>query len=125
MQHNALNTYQSNAVTTATPGELTLKLYNGAIKFIKQAKVSIEEKNFSKAHEFNIRVQDIIGELIITMNRDIPISAQLLTMYDYLLHRLVEANLKKEIAVLDEVEDFLTQFRDTWKEAMQLAKAAK
>lgn len=122
---NALNTYQSNAVTTATPGELTLKLYNGAIKFIKQAKVSIEEKDFAKAHEFNIRVQDIIGELIITMNRDIPISTQLLTMYDYLLHRLVEANLKKEIAALDEVEDFLVQFRDTWKEAMLLAKTAK
>jgi flagellar protein FliS len=123
--NNALNIYQTNAVTTATPGELTLKLYNGAIKFVKQSKASIVEKDWSKANEYSIRVQDIINELIITLNRDIPISAQLLTMYDYLLHRLVEANLKKDISILDEVEDFLVQFRDTWKEVMLLAKAAK
>lgn len=122
--NNALNIYQTNAVTTATPGELTLKLYNGAIKFLKQSKASIEEKDFSKANEYNIRVQDIINELIITLNRDIPISTQLLTMYDYLLRRLIEANIKKDIVILSEVEDFLVQFRDTWKDAIQLVKAA-
>ncbi len=122
---NAFNAYQTNAVTTATPGELTLKLYNGAIKFIKQAKSSIEERDFSKAHEFNIRVQDIVGELIITLDRNVPISNQLLLMYEYMMRRLVDANLKKEVAALDEVESLLVDFRDTWKEAITLARQSQ
>ncbi len=119
---NAAQLYQNNQVTTATPGELTLMLYNGAIKFLKQSKLAIQENQLAKAHEYNIRVQDIVNELIITLNQDIPISKQLLTMYDYLLHRLITANIKKDTAILDEVEEFFVQFRDTWKQAMAAAK---
>jgi flagellar protein FliS len=119
---NAAQAYQTNSVTTATPAELTLMLYNGAIKFVKQAKTAVLQKQFDKAHEYNIRVQDIINELIITLNRDISISEQFLIMYDYLLNRLIAANVQKDVDVLSEVEDFLVQFRDTWKEAMALAK---
>jgi len=119
---NAAQLYQNNQVTTATPGELTLMLYNGAIKFLKQSKLAIQENQLAKAHEYNIRVQDIVNELIITLNQDIPISKQLLTMYDYLLHRLITANIKKDTAILDEVEEFFVQFRDTWKQAMAEAK---
>lgn len=122
MLHNAAQTYQNNQVTTATPAELTLMLYNGAIKFIKQAKAAIEEKKPDKAHEYCIRVQDILNELICTVNRDIPISEQFLIMYEYMLRRMVEANVKKDVTILDEVEDYFTQFRDAWKEAMALAK---
>jgi flagellar protein FliS len=119
---NAAQLYQNNQVTTATPGELTLMLYNGAIKFVKQAKQAIQENQLDKAHAYNIRAQDIVNELIITLNQDVPISKQLLSLYDYLLHRLITANLKKDTAILDEVEDMFVQFRDTWKQAMILAK---
>jgi len=120
--NNAAQAYQTNSVTTATPAELTLMLYNGAIKFAKQSKTAMQQKQLDKAHEYNIRVQDIINELIITLNRDIPISEQFLVMYDYLLSRLITANIQKDPEILGEVEDFLVQFRDTWKEAMALAK---
>ena len=114
--------YQANSVNTATPGELTMMLYNGAIRFIKQAKAAIAEKQFDKAHESNMKVQDIIHELMITLDRKYPIAEQMFLLYEYLHRRMVEANIKKETEILDEVEGFFVQFRDTWKQAMVLAK---
>lgn len=122
MIQNRAHTYQNNQVTTATPAELTLMLYNGAIKFIKQTKIAISERRFDKAHEYNIRVQDILNEFIITLDRDVPISKQFLSMYEYMMRRLIEANYKKNAEILDEVEGFLIEFRDTWKEAMKIAR---
>jgi flagellar protein FliS len=122
MLHNAAQTYQTNQVTTATPSELTLMLYNGAIKFIKQAKLSLSEQNYAKTHESCIRVQHILYELMNSLNKEYPISRDFDRMYDYMLRRTVEANMRKDIAILDEVEDLFVQFRDTWKEAMVLAK---
>jgi len=118
-----LQAYQNNSVNTATPGELTLMLYNGALKFLKQTKASISEKKWDKAHEYNMRVQTIIQELIITLDRTYPIAEQILSLYEYVQSRLVEANIKKETSILDDVEGLLTQFRDTWKQAMVLNKA--
>lgn len=118
----AAQKYQNNQATTATPGELTLMLYNGAIKFIKQTKMAIQENKIDKANEFNLRVQDIISELVITLNRSYPISEQLLIMYDYMNRRMIEANINKDGSILDEVEDLFAQFRDTWKEVMIKSK---
>jgi flagellar secretion chaperone FliS len=120
--YNPVQAYQTNSINTASPGELTLMLYNGAIKFIKQAKASILEKNIGQAHEYNLRVQDILNELIVTLDRSYPISDQLYQMYDYMLRRMIDANVRKDISILDEVEDFFVQFRDVWKQAMVLAK---
>jgi flagellar protein FliS len=119
---NPAKAYQNSSVTTALPEELTLMLYNGAIKFIKQAKAAILEKKIEQAHHYNIRVQDILSELMITLDRSYPISEQLFSLYEYMNRRMVEANIKKDPEILDEVEGFFTQFRDTWKEAMALAK---
>jgi len=123
IQSAAQNTYKKNQVGTATPEDLTLMLYEGAIKFTKRAKQAIEEKDFNKAHEMNTRVQDIVSELIITLDRKYPIAEQMLQIYDYLKHRLVEANVKKDTAILDEVEEFFAEFRDTWKQAMVIARS--
>lgn len=122
MLHNAAQTYQSNQVTTATPADLTLMLYNGAIKFIKQAKVAIEEKNVAKAHEASLKVQNILYELMSTLNDEYEISKDFVRLYEYMLQRTIEANVRKDIELLNEVEDLFVQFRDTWKEAVQIAK---
>ncbi|MDQ0918584.1 flagellar export chaperone FliS [Paenibacillus sp. V4I5] len=118
----AAQKYQNNQATTATPGELTLLLFNGAIKFIKQTKLALQEKKLDKANEFNLRVQDIISELVITLDRSYPISEQLLMMYDYMNRRMIESNINKDGSILDEIEDLFAQFRDTWKEAMIMSK---
>ncbi|MDR6553574.1 flagellar protein FliS [Paenibacillus qinlingensis] len=120
--YTAAQKYQNNQVNTALPEELTLMLYNGAIKFIKQAKSAVQEKNQTMANEFSKKVQDIISELIITVDRSYPVSEQLLIMYDYMNWRMIQANIQKDVAMLDEVEDLLVQFRDTWKAAMSLSK---
>jgi flagellar protein FliS len=122
MLHNAAQTYQTNQVTTATPAELTLMLYNGALRFLKQAKSALESNDYETANNSCIRVQNILYELMDTLNDAYPISEQFRKMYDYMLRRLIEANVKKDISGLTEVEDFFQQFRDTWKEAMILAK---
>lgn len=122
MLQNAAQTYQSNQVTTSTPAELTLMLYNGAIRFIKQAKIAIEEKDMAKAHEASLKVQNILYELMSTLNKDYDISNEFNKLYEYMLQRTIEANMRKDLTILNEVEDLFIQFRDTWKEAMVLAR---
>ncbi|MFT9849584.1 flagellar export chaperone FliS [Aneurinibacillus sp. REN35] len=120
--HNPAQAYRSNQVTTATQGDLTFMLYNGAIKFIKQAKQEIEANNLQYAHNHIVRVQDILKELILTLNPKVEISEQFLTMYDYMMNRMIEANVNKDKAILDEVESFFIEFRDVWKEVMMITK---
>jgi flagellar protein FliS len=119
---NPYNRMLENKVMTATKEELTLMLYDGALKFCNQAIIAIEKKEPAKAHSLIIRVEDIIREFQITLNRDYDISAQLDTLYDYIYRRLVDANVQKSIDILTEVRDLIREFRDMWKEAMTLAK---
>lgn len=119
---NPYNKYKSNAINTATKEELTLMLYDGAIKFCNQSVAAIKAKDYSKANEFITKVQNIVREFQITLDRKYEIAGELDLLYDYLHHRLVEANLKKDIEILAEVLDHLRSLRDTWKEAMKLAK---
>jgi flagellar secretion chaperone FliS len=119
---NVAQTYQTNQITTASPEELTLLLYNGAITFIKQAKLGIETKDYEKVNKYCIKVQNILCELIGTLNDTYPIAKQFRVMYDYMLRQLITANVKKDILILNEVEDFFVQFRDTWREAIAITK---
>jgi flagellar protein FliS len=119
---NPYNRMLETKVMTATKEELTLMLYDGALKFCNQAIIAIEKKEPSKAHSLIVRVEDIIREFQITLNRDYDISAQLDTLYDYIYRRLVDANVQKSIDILSEVRDLIRDFRDMWKEAMTLAK---
>ncbi|MDR1532318.1 MAG: flagellar export chaperone FliS [Clostridiales bacterium] len=113
---------QENAVYTMPPEALTLMLYDGALKFCNQSIKYVDEKNFSQANETIQRAQDIIREFQLTLNRSYPISKYLDSIYDYIYRRLVEANLRKDTAILNEVRELLRELRDTWKEAMALAR---
>lgn len=112
-------TYKQNTVTTASPGELTLMLYNGCIKFINQAEQAISEKNLEVKNINMIKAQRIINELMVTLNMDYEISHNMFQMYDYIYRRLVEANINNDIEILNEVREYMIQFRDSWKEAIQ------
>lgn len=122
MVSNPYATYQTNSVTTASPQELTLMLYDGALKFIRLAKLAITQGNVDLKNTNIQKTQAIIRELRLTLNKEIAISANLDSLYDYLWRRLVDANVKNDEAILDEVLEFVTELRDTWKEAMKLAK---
>lgn len=119
---NAYDTYKQNSILTASPEELTLMLYNGLIKFIMIARKAIEEKDIPKAHESIIRAQDIVNEFKASLNMQYEISHNLNMLYDYFLDRLLEANIRKDTAILDEVLRFVRELRDTWAQAMKIAK---
>ncbi|WP_366160971.1 flagellar export chaperone FliS [Bacillus infantis] len=117
---NPYQSYQQNSVTTASPGELTLMLYNGCLKFINQAKKAIADKNIEAKNTNIQKAQNIIRELMVTLNMDLEVSENMMSLYDYMNRQLIEANLKSDIAILDEVEGLVTEFRDTWKEVIQV-----
>lgn len=118
--NNPYAAYQQNSVTTASPGEVTLMLYNGCLKFIKQATLAIEDNNFQDKNTNIQKAQKIITELMITLNMDIEISKNLSVMYEYMNHRLTEANVKNDLSILKEVEGLVVEFRDTWKQVIQM-----
>lgn len=117
--------YQQNSIMTASPQELTLMLYNGALKFLKQGMIHIEEKNIEKAHQAIIRVQDILVEFMSTVDRQYEVGEHLYKLYNYMNERLIEANFQKDTKILEEVYDMLTELRDTWEQAMEIVKKGK
>lgn len=110
--------YQNNAVNTASSGELTLMLYNGCIKFMNQAIKDINGKNYEAKNTNIQKAQNIIQELMITLDPKIEISNQLLPLYEYMLFQLKEGNVKNDVTLLEEVLGFVIEFRDTWKEVI-------
>ena len=119
---NAYATYKNNQILTATPGELTLMLYEGAIKFCNIAILGIEQENIEKANNNIKKCRAIITELRATLNFDYPVAQEFENVYVYLLHRLTEANIQKDKAILEEILEHLRTMKDTWKEVMRLAK---
>src|SRR5690349_4849826 len=111
--NNPYQAYQQNSVGTASPGELTLMLYNGCLKFLKQAKVAIQENKAEEKNTNLIKAQKIIQELMVTLNTEISVAEQMLQMYDYMNRRLIEANVQSDVAIIEEVEGLTIEFRDT------------
>lgn len=118
--NNGYAAYANNKIKTASPAELTLMLYEGAIKFCNIAIRAIEEKDVPKAHNNIIKVENIIMEFQITLNHKYAVAKDFDAVYSYLKDRLVEANLKKDKEILEEVLEHLRTMRDTWKEVMRL-----
>ncbi|GGA67225.1 flagellar export chaperone FliS [Ornithinibacillus halotolerans] len=112
--------YQNNAVNTASGGELTLMLYNGCLKFIKQAMKDVQEKNYENKNTNIQKAQAIIQELIVTLDQNADISKQIMPLYNYMYQRLMEANMKNDLDILEEVQGLVTEFRDTWKQVILL-----
>ncbi len=123
VNNNPYHQYQRNAVACASKGDLTLMLYNGAVKHIKHAVNMVAAKNIERAHHSIVRAQEIISYLSESLNPDFEISNSLAALYDYINHRLVQANIKKDGDILSEVLGLVVELRDTWVEALQLSKS--
>ena len=124
--------YGNNKVMTASPAELTLMLYEGAIKFCNIAIDAIEKKNIAiigieqkdieKSHKNIVKAENIIGYLRETLDMRYPVAQDFENIYVYLHERLVEANIKKDKEILEEVCGHLRSVRDTWKEVMRFGR---
>jgi len=119
MPNNAYAQYNRSKILTASPAELTLMLYDGAIKFCNIAIMGVEQNDIAKAHNNIMKVQHIIEEFQITLNFKYEIANDFNNVYTYLIKRLREANLTKDKEILEEVLEHLHTMRDTWKEVMQ------
>lgn len=118
--NNAVQQYQKNAVETASPARLTLMLYDGAVKFSNIAIEAIESGDIEKAHKNIIKVQNIIVEFRATLDMKYPVAKDFDNVYDYIYRRLVEANMKKDKEIMEEVLKHIKTMRDTWKEVMKI-----
>ena len=117
---NAYSQYNNSKVLTASPAELTLMLYEGAIKFCNIANVAIEQKDIEKAHINIVKAERIVNHLRVTLDMKYPVAKDFDRIYEYLERRLVEANMKKDPEILNAVNEHLRAVRDTWKEVMRI-----
>lgn len=116
--------YKKQQIETATPEEILIMLYDGAIRFLLVAKKGIDENNIEKTHNNLIKAQHIILEFMESLDMEIGgnIALNLYRLYEYLHHQLVQANIKKDVAMIDEVLDHLRRLKTTWEEAIRIAR---
>lgn len=122
MTTNPYAQYQNSKILTASPAELTLMLYDGAIKFGNIAIQAMNEKDIQKAHTNIVKVERIIEEFRSTLNRDYPVAQDFDNVYVYLLQRLLECNISKNPEIMEEIVSHLRSMRETWVEVMKKSK---
>ena len=118
IQKNPYAAYNNSKIQTATPAELTLLLYEGAIKFTNIAIVAMEKNDVQKAHDNIMKTENIIEEFQATLDHKYPVAKDFDAVYSYLLKRLFDANIRKDPEILEEGLRHLRTMRDTWKEVM-------
>lgn len=121
---DAYAAYNTSKVQTASPAELTLMLYDGAIKFCNIAISAAEAGDVEQTHYNIMKVEAIIEEFRATLNHKYEVAKDFEVIYDYIYSRLVEANITKDVEVLNVVLVQLRGMRDTWKQVMKLAKTS-
>jgi len=119
---NPYEQYKQNQVLTTPAEELVTMLYDGALRFMKQAKTALAEKNMEKTHTNIIKVQNIFTELMTNLDMNIEISHNLYNLYEYMHSRLVDANMQKDAAIVDEVIELVQDLRNTWEQAIKIAR---
>ena len=119
---NAYAQYNNSKVLTASPAELTMMLYDGAIKFCNMASVAVENKDIQKAHTNITKTERIIDYFRQTLDMKYPVAEDFDRVYTYLNQRLVEANIKKDKEILEEVNQHLRTMRETWREIIKKNK---
>jgi flagellar protein FliS len=114
--------YKRQQVMTASPAELTLMLYNGAIRFVNESIMALESGDTPRCHNANIKAQNIVREFILTLDMQYEISQNWAALYEYIHYRLIQANLKKDREMLVEARKLLTELRDAWHAAMKAVR---
>ena len=119
-QADVLKKYREMEIKTSSPAKLILILYNEAIKCLNRAKEKIKVKNVEESNDLLIRAQKIIRELMCSLNLKVgEMATRWYSLYEYIYYRLIQANLQKDIQVIDEALDLLKPLRDAWIKAME------
>jgi flagellar protein FliS len=117
IESNPYKRYRQTQVETAGPLELIIMMYDGAIRFCNQAKGAIQEDNYNEANRLLQRAQDIVDELNFSLNMEAgEIANRLRSLYDFINSKLIEANVNKDPALIDQMVELLTELRSSWSE---------
>ncbi|MEN6390255.1 MAG: flagellar export chaperone FliS [Syntrophomonas sp.] len=119
MSAYAYDQYQKTTVETTSPGKLLLMLYDGMVKYLRNAGEAIEKQDVPAAHSNIVATQNILVELMATLNMDYKISESLLALYEFMYNQLVEANIKKDQGLILEVQELVMDLRQTWDQAIK------
>lgn len=125
MAYNAAKAYGNNKIQTASPAELTLMLYEGAVKFANIAIIALEKNDYETTNINIQKCRNIIVELMTTLDFKYAVAEDFKRLYDYIFGLLVEANMKKDKEVLEIALDELRSLRDIWKQIMSMTKGPK
>lgn len=117
----AYQQYQQRNIETASPEEVLILLYDGLIRFLNRSRRAMETKDVAKAHEQLIRAQHIVLELMtsLDMKADAAMAKPLYALYEYLHHTLIQANVKQDISLVEEVLRHVRDLKATWEEAIK------
>jgi len=109
--------YLKSAVMTATPEKLQLMLYDGAIRFGRQAREALVTRNFELSCEKLLRTQQIITALEGGLRPEVneELCRQMANLYQFIYTRLVDANTTHDVAALDDALQILEHQRETWR----------
>ena len=117
MAVNPYSKYKENAVHVASQEQLVILLADGAVKYTKVAKLALERGDKQRAHNELIRVQGIFAELIASLDINAgSFAINLMNIYNFIRNKLIEANIKKDIKIIDEVMPVIEDVRDMWYE---------
>ena len=121
MSQKQVNPYLKTKIMTASPEELRLMLYDGALKFCRQARAALEKKNYEASYNNLMRAQKIVLELSTSLNHDADpqLCQRLSALYTYVYRLLVDANMKRETAIVDEAIKLIEYERETWQMLMK------
>lgn len=120
LSSNPYSAYKSTQIETASQEQILLMLYDGAIRSMKQARDSMERDDFEAGHEQLIKAQDIITELMASLDMDVggEVAEDLYGLYEYMLHNLVQANVENEPSRIDDVIPLMESLQESWDEVI-------
>ena len=121
---NPYNIYKQNSVNMASGQQLLLMLLDGAVKYTKVARLSILNKDMPRAHKELVRVQDIFLELMITMDKNTEYMQDMYNLYDFIKNQLSEANIKKDVKIIENTLPLIEEVRDLWYEVNKKIKSS-
>lgn len=119
---NPYQQYQQNAVQSSDPGQLTMMLLDGTVKFLILSINSLEQNNLNGVHNNLVRSQEIISYLNETLDHSYELSKNLSAIYDFMNRQLVDANIKKDLKTIQEVLYLAKDLRDTWQQVLKMTK---
>jgi flagellar protein FliS len=125
MNPQAAQQYLRTKILTATPEQLQLMLYDGALRFGEQARAALADNNYEQSYQLICRVQRILAELTASLKHDVApeLCGKLAALYNYAYRKLIDANIDHQPQSLDDALKVLRYQRDTW--AMLLEQLGK